>query len=169
VELVEVCTQLEGTQLHVVGPIVHKFRSHLIHLAQRRDEAKWLHFYGPVDDHEVYDYILRSDIFLLPSHDEAFPNALLEGMALAKPVVVSDVGAMAEMIGHGGENSCGICVEPGNAESLRAGLRSLLVKPECWQVVGRMGRKRVETLYATGPVMDQLIDLWTEATNTGSD
>jgi len=168
VEQVEVCAQLEGIQLHLIGPVTDKFRKYLERLAQRRHRGQWLHFYGPVDNEEACRHILRSDILLLPSHDEAFPNALLEGMALAKPVVVSNVGAMTEMIDTDGENACGVCVEPGNSESLRAGIKSLLAKPERWQTMGQTGRKRVETLYATSPIMKQLIDLWTEITRKKS-
>ena len=161
VEQVQACAQLEHVQLHIIGPAVGKFRGYLEHLAQSRQGGQWLHFYGSVEHEEAWYHILCSDILLLPSHDEAFPNALLEGMALAKPVVVSNVGAMTEMIDADHGHPCGICVEPGNVESLRAGLTSLLARPESWQGLGRTGRKRVETLYATAPVMKQLIGLWT--------
>jgi glycosyltransferase involved in cell wall biosynthesis len=164
VEQVEACVQLEGVELHIIGPVAHKFRKQLEYLAQRRDGGQWLHFHGPVDNTEACRQILISDIFLLPSRKvyEAFPNALLEGMALAKPVVVSDVGAMTEMIDADGENPCGVCVEPGNVESLREGLKNLLERPENWQSMGQIGRNRVETLYSTGPVMKQIRNQWAE-------
>jgi glycosyltransferase involved in cell wall biosynthesis len=167
VEQVEACAQLERLQLHLVGPVADKFRKYLEHLAQRQPRGQWLHFYGAVDHEEACRHILRSDILLLPSHDEAFPNTVLEGMALAKPVVVSNVGAMTEMIDTDGENDCGVCVEPGNSASLRAGLKSLLARPESWPTIGQKGRKRVEALYTPGPIMKQLIDLWTDMASTG--
>ena len=164
VEQVEACTQLEGVQLHVVGPVKDKFRHQLEELARCRDGGQWLHFHGHVDNEEACRQILLSDILMLPSRKvyEAFPNALMEGMALAKPVVVSDVGAMAEMIDADGVNPCGVCVKPGDTASLREGLNTLLTHPEHWETMGQRGRKRVEALYATGPVMQQLVDQWLE-------
>lgn len=41
------------------------------------------------------------DIFVLPSVIEGMPNALLEAMALEKPVVVTNAGGNAEVVAHG--------------------------------------------------------------------
>ena len=166
VEQVEACAQFENVQLHIVGPVADAFRHQLDQRAQRRDGERWLYFHGHVDHEEACRQILLGDIFLLPSYDEGFPNALLEGMALAKPVVVSDVGAMAEMIDANGESPCGVCVEPRNTESLRVGLQRLLAMPERWQAIGQRGRHRVETLYSTDTVIKQLVDLWGEMHGT---
>lgn len=37
-----------------------------------------------------FAYVAKSDIYVLASNHEGFPNALLEGMALGKPVVAAD-------------------------------------------------------------------------------
>jgi glycosyltransferase involved in cell wall biosynthesis len=166
VEQVEACAQLENVQLHIVGPVTGAFRQQLEQRAQRRDGGQWLYFHGHVDHEEACRQILLSHIFLLPSYDEGFPNALLEGMAMAKPVVVSDVGAMAEMIDASGENPCGVCVKPRSIESLQVGLQRLLAMPEAWQAIGQSGRHRVETLYSTAPVINQLVDLWVDMHGT---
>ena len=98
VELVEACNHIPEVQLHLVGPVAVKFQEHLLQIAKGRGNGEWLHFYGQVDNVEARGHITRSDIVILPSYYEAFPNVVLESMAFGKPVIASDVGAISEII-----------------------------------------------------------------------
>ncbi|MCY0914733.1 glycosyltransferase family 4 protein [Massilia antarctica] len=49
---------------------------------------------------DVRPYIAMCDVMALTSHDENFPIATLEYMALGKPLVASDVGGMREQVEH---------------------------------------------------------------------
>lgn len=160
VEQVTACAQLPGVHLNIVGPVDPEFQQRLQHLAQGREQGQWLHFHGRVDHDQVYRYIQQSDILLLPSYHEAFPYVVLEGMALRKPVIVSDVGAMPEMIGASGETPSGICVAPRDADALRHALQQLIDAPAAWAEMGEAGRNRVEHLYDTAPVLHQIKTLW---------
>jgi glycosyltransferase involved in cell wall biosynthesis len=162
IELVQACARIKNVRLRLVGPFADKFRVQLEQLALSRKEGQWLQFLGAVDREEVFRQIIWSDILVLPSHAEAFPVTVLEGMALSKPVVATDVGAMSEMLHPDSKDICGVCVVPQNAESLRAGLQGLLASPAIWRELGRRGRKRVETLYSISPVVNQLTGLWRE-------
>jgi len=48
----------------------------------------------------VAEYLALMDIFVLCSLEEGFPNALLQAMAMGRPVVSADVGGCSEMIDH---------------------------------------------------------------------
>lgn len=52
---------------------------------------------GPRDD--VPDLLASADLFLLPSHFEGLPLALLEAMAAGVPVVATTIGGTVEAIG----------------------------------------------------------------------
>jgi glycosyltransferase involved in cell wall biosynthesis len=63
------------------------------------------------------------DIFVLPSVIEGMPNALLEAMALEKPVVVTDAGGNAEVVRR---DETGLVVPTRNAEEMAHAILRLL-------------------------------------------
>ncbi len=50
---------------------------------------------------EIVDHLRLSDVFVLPSLWDGLPNSLLEAMAVGLPCVVSDAGAIPEVIEDG--------------------------------------------------------------------
>jgi glycosyltransferase involved in cell wall biosynthesis len=52
---------------------------------------------------DIFNYINACDISVLSSHGEGFSNSILESMAFAKPVVATNVGGNAELLGTTGE------------------------------------------------------------------
>tara|TARA_E500000305_G_scaffold98027_1_gene89371 strand:- start:178 stop:897 length:720 start_codon:yes stop_codon:yes gene_type:complete len=67
--------------------------------------------------------LAETDIFVLPSHEEGFSNALLEAMAAGIAIIATDVGGNAEAL-NGGE--AGIVVPAKNINALSASLSLLL-------------------------------------------
>lgn len=53
---------------------------------------------GSVSHNECLFLISKSDILLLPSLSEAFPNILVEGSMFCKPIVAADVGGVDEIV-----------------------------------------------------------------------
>jgi glycosyltransferase involved in cell wall biosynthesis len=64
-----------------------------------------------------------ADIFLLPSREESFPQAVLEAMALGLPTVAADVGGVRELVE---EEITGRLVPAGDCDAFATALRSLL-------------------------------------------
>ncbi|MGH3072982.1 MAG: glycosyltransferase family 4 protein, partial [Gaiellaceae bacterium] len=89
------------------------------------------------DRADVYDLVAAMDVFVLPSLNEGIPMALLEAMALNRPVVATDVGGVPEVLEDG---VTGLVAEPGRPGGLARGIAALLGDAERAAGMGRAGR-----------------------------
>jgi glycosyltransferase involved in cell wall biosynthesis len=71
---------------------------------------------------DVRPYIACCDVMTLVSHTETFSLAALESMALAKPLVMSDIGGASEQVVHG---QTGLLFEPHDIAALTEQLTTL--------------------------------------------
>lgn len=86
--------------------------------------------------------VARSDVCVLASPSESFCNAILEYMALAKPVVATDTcGDTAALVR---ESACGFLVPRNSPEPLAARVIELLRDPERARRMGEAGRRGVQ-------------------------
>jgi glycosyltransferase involved in cell wall biosynthesis len=110
-------------RLCLVGPSFDRAAQLHAH-AQELGIAESVDFIGPVDSRATLIELFRSaTVFVLPSHAEGFPVALLEAMTLGVPCVASDVGGIPDLLDHGG---AGIIVPPGDPANLAKALNGLL-------------------------------------------
>jgi len=94
--------------------------------------------------------IAASRVCVLASHSESFANAVLEYMALAKPVVATDTcGDTAGLIGD-----AGFLVPHGSVDSLAARISELLGDPQRARTMGEAGRRRVQAFTVTRMVAE---------------
>jgi glycosyltransferase involved in cell wall biosynthesis len=59
---------------------------------------------APMDRYELIPYYLASDLVVLPSHYDGFPNVLIEAMALARPLLASTAGGMRDVLADGSDS-----------------------------------------------------------------
>jgi len=82
----------------------------------------------------------RADLFVMPSRGECFGVATVEAMASSRPVLVSNVGAAAEIVDHG---HTGWLIPP-EASDLAAALRNAVAHRGQLQDMGRHARAIAE-------------------------
>lgn len=107
--------------------------------ATGRGVASRFHFLGQCND--VPALLATSDLFVLPSRSEAFPNAVIEAMAAGLPVVASEVGGIPELVKSG---VTGMLVPPGDAAALARSVLDLMDRPGFAAALGEAARARIE-------------------------
>ena len=103
--------------------------------------ADAVEFVSGVSDQRIVELYNESACAVVPSLYEGFSLPAIEAMSACCPLVATTGGAIPEVAGADGE-TC-FAVEPGDAESLAAGIRRALDDPEGAERIGRAGRERV--------------------------
>lgn len=106
---------------------------------------EWVRFPPPVMGTAKSHLLSTSDVFVLPSHAEGLPYALLEAMAAGLPVVATAVGGIPDVV----ENEAnGLLIAPNEPRQLTAALSSLLDDGELRARLGAAARERIVRSYS---------------------
>ncbi len=106
---------------------------------------------------DVPELLAALDIFIFPSHAEAFGIALIEAMAMQKPSVCSASEGVLD-IALDGETS--FLFEKQNAEDLAAKIKSLIIDPDIRKKFSLAARQRVLQNFNIDYVTGKTIDLY---------
>ena len=141
----------KGWSLHIIGdgPERQSLEREILSLGL----TGRVKFYGHLKD---FGQILgESDIFVLPSLYEGFPNALIEAMSVPLPCISSNCIAGPGDIIKDGVN--GLLVEPGNVEALASAMTSLIQDPDLREKLASEAFKVRDTL-AFDKIAKQYVD-----------
>lgn len=161
-ELVEGCKQVDGIELHIVGTIDDKVRRDLSNIAANKNNGEWLKICGGMPHEEVIKEMLSSEIFVLPSYTEGFPNVILESMACGCAIIATAVGAIPEMLQFGPKGFCGLKIDVKDSASIAHALKDFTDDKDLISFCSQNAIKRVNELYAMPMVWKQLVDTWTK-------
>jgi glycosyltransferase involved in cell wall biosynthesis len=128
-------------------------REDLEHRARREGLLDVVRFLGFRDD--VPGLLAASDLLVLPSRSEGFPNTLLEGMALGVPVVATRADGIPELVVDG---VTGALVDIDDETRFTAEVARLLADPALRRHRGDAGRDRVRREFSQRQVMDAVED-----------
>jgi glycosyltransferase involved in cell wall biosynthesis len=103
----------------------------------------------------VQEYLQAADLFVFPTEYEGFSLALVEALACALPVAVTEVGAAPDLI-EDGRN--GFLFPPKNSAALVAAIEAALAARDRWPEIGAAARASV-TRFDLSVVADQYLTL----------
>ena len=106
---------------------------------------------------DVRGALAQADVFVQPSLWEGLGLAVLEAMAMAKPVVVSDAGGLPESVVAG---ETGLVVPAGDAGALGEAILFLIRNPDRAREMGEAGRKRALEVYDRPRIVDRILALY---------
>jgi glycosyltransferase involved in cell wall biosynthesis len=118
-------------------------------------------FAGKVSAKRLPDYYASADVFVLPSISrlEAFGLVVLEAMASEKPVIISDIPGVTELITDGVE---GLHAEPMNAKDLAEKINTVLSDEDLGKSMGQRGKEKVEREFSWDKVTSQIEKVYEE-------
>lgn len=90
---------------------------------------------------EVPKMMASADVLVHPSYREGFSMVIQQAMAMALPVVTTDIPGPSEVITP---NVTGLLVKPRNASSLYLGMKQIISERDQMEKMGMAGRLRCE-------------------------
>jgi glycosyltransferase involved in cell wall biosynthesis len=107
----------------------------------------------------IAELLSVSDVCVLSSKAEGFSNAILEYMAAARPVVVTDVGGAREAVEEG---ETGYLVRAGDDETMAARVITLLSERERARRMGERGQRVIEQKFSCEAQLKNTLNLYQE-------
>ena len=112
---------------------------------------------------DVGPYISSFDIACLSSSGpEGCSNAILEAMALGKPVVATDAGGNKELVEHGKN---GFIVPVGDHASLAEAIKTCISQPEMTTKMGKRGKAKIQSRFSMERMVQDYEKLYAETLN----
>lgn len=113
-------------------------RGALEQLAREVGIAGRLNFLGWRTD--ALSILAAADLVVHPSHHEALPSAVIEALALGRPIVASDVSGVRDILG---DSEFGRVVPPGDLSALAVALADVLSRIEEARAKAAAGKARL--------------------------
>jgi teichuronic acid biosynthesis glycosyltransferase TuaC len=110
-------------------------------LIREKGLERTVHMTGEIEPEQMNKWMQTSNLFLLASHTEGMPNAVMEAMACGLPVVATTVGGLPEAVGD-----CDgvVLVPPGNVDELEKAILKIISNNQLQEQMQTAARKRAE-------------------------
>ena len=121
---------------------------------ERWQEEGVIDYLGESDD--VRTAMAQADCIVLPSYREGLPRALLEGSAMSKPLIATDVPGCRDVVEDG---RTGYLCAVRSADSLAAAMLKMIATPANERLkMGELGRRKIEQKYGETRVIDKYFE-----------
>lgn len=139
-------------KLNIVGPYQEQYLEYL----KNKYNILNVNFTDEMEHERALEILDSSEIFILPSYTEGFPNVVLEAMALKKAIIATNVGAIPDML----SDNCGVLIEKGNAVSIEKAIEKLILDPSERIELGKRAYSKVYSEYNLEKIFEEYSKLW---------
>jgi|GEM_PF-14619 len=136
------------------GPALDELRAQAAPLGSRTA------FIGFADEADKRALLAAAELCVFPSLYEPFGIVALEAMASGTPLIVSDVGGLAEIVEHG---VTGCKTPPGDTSALALAIAELLDEPERGRQMAQAAQQTVQERFNWATIGDSTVELYKEA------
>ncbi len=141
-------------KLYIAGTGTQQEQHSLLELRDRLNLQHQVVFLGQVTDTACW--LDACDIFIQPSHEEAFGLVFIEAGARRRAVVATNVGGIKEIIQH---NTTGLLVPPASPQKLAEALNRLIDNADTRQQLGEAGFERVNQTFSVSTMIKSYLDI----------
>lgn len=149
---------LQKTRFRIVGRAHDPAITEEIKRAGQK--SSYLSYEDGVSPDAALALIRDTDVMLCASWDETGPLILMEALALGKPILSSNVGAVAEYLSPEAE---GLFFSPGDADALARGIVRMALEPELRDRLSRNARRSYEKYFSFENFAENFVNLLMEA------
>jgi len=108
-------------------------------------------WHGHVD---MRSWLSQTSVFVLPSYREGVPRSTQEAMAMARPIITTDVPGCRETLVEGRN---GFLVPPRNPAAIASAMERFILQPELISSMGAQSRRLAEERFDVRVINDLMI------------
>jgi glycosyltransferase involved in cell wall biosynthesis len=153
----EVRQEFPGARLLIVGAggAYRNVEGRLRELVSVLDLDSSVLFVGHVD--RAKDYVMASDVFVLPSRTEGMSNALLEALACGAPIVATDIPGNAEICT---DVQNALLVPVGDSHAMAHAIKKLFSSPDFARQLGMAARRKAQQDLSVDTMVDKYLAVY---------
>lgn len=148
--------QLEGYTVRIVGEGEEEYIRYLQEKSQQFGIAERIIFCGGVYGSQKWDMFREADLFVLPTYSENFGIVVAEALACGTPVITTTGTPWEEL----NTQHCGWWIEIGGEPTIQALKEFLYLSEDELELMGRNGRRLVETQYSSIKVTKEMMKMY---------
>ena len=153
---IDVNKKINNVKLILVGEVDDYNPSnvfpYLKKIIKKNENVKFYNF-----DDNIKKYLELSSCIVLPSYREGLPKSILEGMAMSRPAIVTNVPGCKDLVT---DNYNGLLCLPKNKDSLKeALLRFINFEYSKKKIMGMNGRKLIESKYDNKLIANDYLEI----------
>lgn len=144
IEAIKVLTEeniVESRNLNFIIGGTGKEEANVSKLITQHNLDKNIEMLGWVDNELKESLLKKSQLLILPSHNEGLPMAILEAMSYGIPVIATNVGSISEVVI---KDKTGILIEPKNVKSIVNAIIEITKSPRLWEYYSKQSKHLIE-------------------------